>query len=39
MAPKVSCEIKAYVDVAYVIHNDSKSQTGVVVYIGKNHGV
>jgi ABC-type molybdate transport system substrate-binding protein len=29
-----SCDVVAYVDAAYALHNDSKSHTGVVIYVG-----
>jgi len=30
----VTGEVVAYVDAAYAIHNDSKSHTGVIIYVG-----
>jgi len=34
LKPCVTGEIVTYVDVAYTIHNDSKSHTGVIIYVG-----
>jgi hypothetical protein len=34
LKPCVTGEVVAYVDAAYAIHNDSKSHTGVVIYVG-----
>ncbi len=30
-----TCEVVAYVDAAYALHCDSKSHTGVVIYVGE----
>jgi hypothetical protein len=34
LRPCVTGEVVAYVDAAYAIHNDSKSHTGVIIYVG-----
>jgi len=34
LRPCVTGEVVAYVDTAYAIHNDSKSHTGVIIYVG-----
>jgi len=34
LKPCMTGEIVAYVDAAYAIHNDSKSDTGVIIYVG-----
>jgi hypothetical protein len=34
LRPCVTGEVVAYVDAEYVIHNDSKSHTGVIIYVG-----
>jgi len=34
LKPCVTGEVVAYADAAYAIHNDSKSHTGVVIYVG-----
>ncbi len=35
LQPYVEGKITAYVDVAYALHSDSKSHTGVVIYVGE----
>jgi hypothetical protein len=30
----MECAVVAHVDAAYALHNDSKSHTGVVIYVG-----
>ena len=32
---QVSSKVRAYVDAAYALHNDSKSHSGVVLYVGE----
>jgi hypothetical protein len=32
---QVSSEVRAYVDAAYALHNDSKSHSGVALYVGE----
>jgi hypothetical protein len=35
LKPYVEGKITAYVDAAYALHNDSRSHTGVVIYVGE----
>jgi hypothetical protein len=35
LQPYIEGYITAYVDAAYALHNDSKSHTGVVIYLGE----